>query len=84
MINPKSKEFTIDSKIIDAPNLLYDLLKSAQQLSKDLPQARVDFYIVDNNIYFGEITLSSLGGRMTYFTPAALKEMGDKITLPFV
>lgn len=37
---------------------------------------RVDLYEVGGKIYFGEITLTSACGRMTYFTDQCLREMG--------
>lgn len=66
---------------IPKPVLLDEMLNAASVLSKDLPQARIDFYIVDNKLYFGEITLTSSGGRMNHYSKKYLIELGDQIKL---
>ena len=51
-------------------------------LSKGLPQVRVDFYEVDGNIYFGEMTFFHHGG-WTRFEPNKWDTIfGEWITLP--
>lgn len=67
---------------IEKPKCLEELLKAAKQLSCGHPEVRVDFYIVNDKIYFGEMTFTSLGGYMDYFAPKYLLEMGALITLP--
>jgi hypothetical protein len=57
------------------------MLKIAANLSEGFPQVRVFFYILNNNIYFGEMTFTSACGRMDYFSEGFLKEMGDKVVL---
>jgi len=32
-------------------------------------------------VWFGELTFTSLGGMMNYYTPEYLKEMGKQISL---
>lgn len=66
---------------INKPQNLDQILNFARILSKKFPEVRIDFYEVDNKVYFGEMTFTSACGRMTYFTPKALKEMGDSISL---
>lgn len=67
---------------IDPPNCLPDLLLASKQLSRGHPEVRVDFYIVHNQIYFGEMTFTSLGGYMDYIAPYYLQEMGKLVSLP--
>ena len=67
--------------IVPKPIILDCLLEAASSLSKDLPQARIDFYIIDNQLYFGEITLTSCYGRMAYFTKDYLIKLGNQIKL---
>jgi hypothetical protein len=50
-------------------------------LSKDFPQVRIDFYEVKEKTYFGEMTFTSQGGLMPYFTQECLQVMGEKVTL---
>ena len=49
--------------------------------SEGIPQVRVDLYEVDSKPYFGEMTFTSAGGFMNYFTPKFLREMGDLVDL---
>lgn len=66
---------------IPKPNNLNEMLEIATILSEGFPQVRVDLYNVDNQIFFGEMTFSSNGGRMGYFSQRLLKELGDKICI---
>ncbi len=66
-------------KDLPRPSQLNKMLDYARILSKGFPEARIDFYEVDNKVYFGEITFTSACGRMDYFTNDALKELGQEI-----
>ncbi len=44
------------NKIIEKPKVFDEMIKLSEKLSKDLAHARIDWYIVDNKLYFGEIT----------------------------
>lgn len=67
---------------LQRPLNLKKMLEYAKILSKDFPQVRVDFYEIDGTIYFGEMTFTSNGGYMRYFTDEYLLEMGKAIKLP--
>lgn len=59
------------------PPLSFETMKKvAQELSKGMPEVRLDFYEVDGKPYLGEITLTAACGRMTHYTPKSLTEMG--------
>ena len=58
------------------------MLQAAADLSAGFPEVRVDFYEVRGRLYFGEMTFAGSAGRMDYFTPEFLREMGDQVTLP--
>lgn len=58
-------------------NLDY-LLECARILSKGHKQVRVDLYDINGRIYFGEMTFTSQGGYMDYFTPEFLLELGNQ------
>lgn len=73
-------EFVCGDGRVIKPKKFSTLLKLASILSKNLVQARVDFYITNNKIYFGEITLKSHCGLMTSLTQEGLKELGSKIS----
>ena len=53
------------------------MLEAARLLSEGFPQVRVDFYEVNGKLYFGEMTFTSQAGKMDYFTPEFLKELGQ-------
>ena len=57
------------------------MLKNASILSEGIPQVRVDMYEVDGKPYFGELTFTSAGGFMNYFTDHFLLEMGKLVDL---
>lgn len=76
-----SSHYIPSSQIIPRPKTLYRILQYSRILSHNLPQARIDFYEVDGKPYLGEITMTSAGGFMDYFTKDYLNEMGDLIKL---
>lgn len=61
---------------IKKPKHLEEMLKYATILSEGFPQVRVDFYEVNDKIYFGEMTFTAACGRMLSFTQEKLLEMG--------
>lgn len=71
-------------KDIPKPRNLDKMIEASERLAKGFPQVRIDLYNVNGCIYFGEMTFTSQGGRMSYFTPEYQKELGDRITLPHV
>ncbi len=66
---------------VPKPALLDEMLNASSILSKGIPQARIDFYIVDNKLYFGEITLTCTGGRMKNYTKEYLIELGNQVKI---
>lgn len=64
------------------PKHFNKMIEIATKLSSGFPILRVDLYEVDEKIYFGELTFTSLGGFMDYLTPKVLEDMGDLIKLP--
>ena len=78
--DPETEELT-NRVLNNVENNLNEMLEIATILSEGFPQVRVDLYNVDNQIYFGEMTFSSNGGRMGYFSQRLLKELGDKISI---
>lgn len=72
-----------DGQLARPASLPY-MLEAAKILSSGFPEVRVDFYDIDGILYFGEMTFTSLCGRMKYYTPDFLKEMGALVVLPKV
>lgn len=71
-----------NTAVVPRPRNLEKLLIYASILSNGFPQVRIDLYEVDDNIYFGEMTFTSLEARMRCFTQETLNEMGKMIILP--
>lgn len=64
------------------PKEIYKIIELAEKLSEGIPQVRVDFYLVDGQVYFGEMTFFTWSGFIK-FTPKELdKIMGEWIVLP--
>ena len=64
------------------PALLDEMIRLSEVLAEDIPHVRVDWYIVDNHLYFGELTFfdgSGLGPWDRYEDDLL---MGSWITLP--
>lgn len=68
--------------VVPKPSTLSQMLEAASILSKGFPEVRVDFYEVNGKLYFGEMTFSSAGGHMDFYTDEYLLELGNQIVLP--
>ena len=67
---------------IPAPAGLETMLRLAGELGKGFACARIDFYEVDGDVYFGEITFTDADG-LSDFTPSRYDRVfGDRIILP--
>lgn len=64
---------------VEKPKNLELMLKYASILSADLEYARIDLYDLGDRVLFGEITLTPMGGWLSYFTQEALDVMGEAI-----
>jgi len=67
---------------IPKPLCFDKLMAAAGKLGERIPVARVDMYVCDDKIYFGEITLTSQGGYMDFYTQDFLNKMGAWTRLP--
>ena len=77
-----SPHMTVATKAIPRPACLDEMIQAARILSKPFPEVRVDLYAVGGKAYFGELTFTSLGGMMDFYTPEYLREMGARVTIP--
>lgn len=75
-ITPKYK----NSSRVPKPDCLEEMIRYAEILSEDFEVVRVDLYVSNSKVYFGELTFTSNGCRMAYFSQKILNEMGDQIT----
>lgn len=73
--------FKVSNEVEPKPECLPVMLEAAEKLSKGMVQSRIDFYIVDDMLKFGEITLYTASG-MQPMIPETLDEvLGKEIHL---
>lgn len=70
-------------KVIPKPSNLELMIHVAEKLAKPFPCVRVDLYNINNRIYFGEMTFTSLGGLMNFYTNEFLEKAGSMIDLNY-
>lgn len=67
---------------IDRPALLSEMLSLSSVLADGVPQIRVDWYIADGKLYFGELTFFD-GAGFSFWEPEEWElKLGDMIVLP--
>ena len=82
-------EFSIFNKhyrqgaILPMPKNFQRMLEIAEKLAKPFPVVRVDLYNLDGKIYFGEMTFTSLGGLMNFYTDEFQLLAGDLIDVNY-
>lgn len=69
-------------KDFQKPAEMDEIIALSEKLSEGIPQVRVDWYIVDGNIYFGEFTFYTWAGYITFEPEEWNRVMGDWMTLP--
>ncbi len=69
------------SHIIRKPIVIDKMIELAKQLSAGIPHVRVDFYIIGESIYFGELTFYHASGFEDFFPSKWNYELGSCIKL---
>lgn len=64
------------------PKQFEELKRLASILSQGIPQVRVDFYVINDQIYFGEMTFYHCGGMVPVQPYEWNLKMGEMIKLP--
>lgn len=65
------------------PSMINEMVHISEKLAKDFTYVRVDLYLIEKKIYFGELTFSS-GSGWERFTPEKYdNEFGHLLKLPF-
>lgn len=79
---PFTRHYPASTKKIKKPKNFNKMIKFAEKLSKDNIFLRVDFYEINNKLYFGELTFYP-GAGIEEFEPEIWdKKIGDLIELP--
>ena len=53
---------TVSDHIVDRPTCLEKMLELSESLAKGIPMCRIDWYITNQKLYFGEITFFDASG----------------------
>lgn len=70
--------------VIGKPSQMDRIVELSEELAKNVPTARIDWYIIDGHIFFGEMTFYTWAGFIE-FTPKEWDiNMGRWLTLPEV
>ena len=70
------------NKVLRMPSQLETMVLLAERLSKNIPFLRVDFYEVNNKLYFGELTFFPDSGFGKWTDESVDYELGQMISLP--
>lgn len=66
----------------EKPSLLNEMIQNSEILSAGIPHVRVDWYIVENKLYFGEMTFFDSSGFDDFEPYEYNNILGDWINLP--
>lgn len=69
-------------KRIQIPDTINQMIEYAEKLAKNCPFVRVDFYDVNNHIYFGELTFYPSSGCGPFTEPGWDEKLGEWLELP--
>lgn len=79
---PFERYYPSSDKYIQQPKNYDVMIKLSEQLAKNIPFVRVDWYEVEGKLYFGELTFFPGAGHEK-FTPSEWdKKLGDMLELP--
>lgn len=76
-----TKKYESYSNVTSKPDCLKQMLDCAEKLSSPFPFVRCDFYIVNNCLYFGEMTFTPAGGLYLSKTEIDGKDMSEFLTI---
>ena len=81
IINIQRKDKKSNPQPVSKPKQLQEMLEIAAILSSNLPYARIDLYIAEDKVYFGEITLYPVSGFIQFADLKTDLELGKLIHL---
>lgn len=74
--------YTPSKEPVEKPAKFEEMIEIAEKLSQGIPQVRVDLYVIDGQIYFGEMTFFTWAGFIKFEPEIQDKLMGGWIKLP--
>lgn len=78
---PFSIRYGISTKLVSRPTQLDEMISMAAKLSGGIKFCRVDLYVHNDQVYFGEITLIPGGGNEPFAPQEYDKKIGAYITI---
>lgn len=76
-----TRKYVSPQKATEKPECLEEMLDCCRMLCKPFPFVRIDFYIINNKLIFGEMTFTPAGGVLTSQTMIDGKEMSEYLYL---
>jgi hypothetical protein len=73
--------FLVSNIVCQKPECLDELITICKKMCKNHIQVRLDFYIIDKKIYFGEITLFTASGLQPMIPPELDRILGDELDI---
>ena len=67
---------------VEKPEVLSQMIAYSETLVDEFPYMRVDWYIVDNHLFFGELTFHHIGGCQPFDPPEWDLKLGGELSLP--
>lgn len=68
-------------KPVQIPPQAKEIIEYAEKLSEGIPQVRVDFYVINDKVYFGEMTFYTWAGIIEFTPPEWNDIMGSWLDL---
>lgn len=81
LLEGKSMGYPLSNERIECPECLDQMMEAARRLSSPFLHARVDFYVVNGKLYFGEITFTSGAGFHKFGSYEFDLEVGSRLNL---
>ena len=81
-LNIKQRSYAMSGMIMPKPKQLSKMLELSRVLSSGFPEIRVDWYLIDDKIYFGELTFFEGSGFLVFDDPRDDELIGSWIKLP--
>lgn len=78
----KRKDYKLLNYSPNKPKTFEKMKKLSSVLSKNIPHVRVDWYEINEKLYFGELTFYTCSGFIPFESEEWDKKLGDMIKLP--
>lgn len=76
-----TKKYSTPIKKTDRPKCLQHMIDTSKKLSEPFPFVRCDYYVVNGELYFGELTFTPAGGLYTSETLIHGKTMAELLDI---